>query len=231
MPFGTIAGNVSTRSGDYVSVSGTVITSMSGNIVQISGQVTKISGQQVVVVGDHAILEQDIVTNSIVQLGHPHDDIHEGNDYFVSDIARDLASGTFMQYLVITSTKISHMLINSNITAGSIIRWIESPTVSSNGLAMTTINRNRISGLTTVTTIFRSGIIASGTGTILQIEQIGSIGGGPNQIAARFGGASSEDRNENEWNLKMSGTIYMLEIFTLTSGQNDLSTQFRWYDQ
>lgn len=40
--FGTIAGNVSTRSGDYVSISGTVITSMSGNIIQISGQYVSI---------------------------------------------------------------------------------------------------------------------------------------------------------------------------------------------
>ena len=53
MTLGTIAGNVSTRSGDYVSISGEVITSMSGNIIQISGQsvVSSMSGNTVQISG------------------------------------------------------------------------------------------------------------------------------------------------------------------------------------
>lgn len=43
MVLGTIAGNVSTRSGDYVSISGTVIASTSGNVIQISGQTLSLS--------------------------------------------------------------------------------------------------------------------------------------------------------------------------------------------
>ena len=63
MVLGTIAGNVSTRSGDYVSISGTVIASMSGNIIQISGQTLSLPATTAATIHNAAL---PIIGNSLM---------------------------------------------------------------------------------------------------------------------------------------------------------------------
>lgn len=200
--FGTIAGNVGTRSGDFVGIG-----------------------------GDRQILfEQDVVTRSLADIGHPHEDIHEGEVYYVSDFKTDINSGLFVRYLVQTSTTMPHMLFGVNASPGVIIRLWENPTVTSAGIALTTINRSRVSGVATVTTVYISGVITSGTGTLLEAQVLGNPAAGAGAaFTPGFGGTTSQDRNENEYVLKISGS-YLLETITLSSGTN-INNQFRWYEE
>ncbi len=214
--FNTIAGNVSTLSGDFVTISGSIIASVSGNTIVTAGDLK-------------VPFDQDDVTNSITDVSHPHDDIHDGIANFVTDFQIGLASGTFTRYLVQTSSKIVHMLFNVVATPGVITRIWENPTVSSAGIALTTINRSRVSGIASVTTVYISGVISSGTGTLLEAQVLGLplVVTGPTVVQG-VGGTSNTDRNENEYNLKTSGS-YILEAITLGSGTN-INNQMRWYE-
>lgn len=190
--------------------------------VTVSGNIVQVAGSQFVP------FDQDPITKSFTDVGHPHDDIHEGNVYYVSDIATLRASGSFTQYVATTSSAFSHMLFNVITNAGVIVRLWENPTITSFGLPLTTRNRNRSSGLTTLTTVFRSGVITSGTGTLLDVESVGA-GGGVGATSFIAGGTTAQDRNENEWVLRISGS-YLLETFATVSGAS-LTSQFRWYDE
>lgn len=204
--FGTIAGNIATRSGDIVGICG----------------------------DKQLLFDQDRVTQAQSSIGHPHEEIHEGNGYIVTDTAPSvgvtLTSGGFLRYLVQTSSKIDHMLFGLVANVGVITKIWENPTVGSAGIALTTINHSRVSGITSVTTVLISGVITSGTGTLLEITQIGAptTGAGGN-FNAGFGGSTSSDRNENEYNLKISGS-YLVETLVLGSGAV-VNSQFRWYEE
>jgi hypothetical protein len=214
----------------YFAQNGTsgVIVKIATTFINPSIPAVQVSGNYVTIQGNTFVpFDQDPTTAALIDIGHPHDDIHEGMEFYVSDLAPNVASGTFLNYVVTTSSKLSHMLFNVIVNAGVIIRVRENPTITSFGIALTTINRHRSSGLTPVTTVFQSGVITSGTGTLLDTEAVGA-GGGLGATTFVGGGTTAQDRNENEWVLKISGS-YLLQTFTLVSGAN-VTSQFRWYD-
>lgn len=170
-------------------------------------------------------LEQDSITLSIVELGHPHDDIHEGFKYIASDLVTGLGAGATQLYLLITPSTVPkiHMLFDIISTPGLDITIFEGPAVTVNGTPVAAINQNRGSNNTAALSVFKTPTVTA-NGTQLQIQEIGS-----GNASGKFGGNTSVDRNESEYLLKPN-TAYLIKEVTL-SNSTAITTTFHWYER
>lgn len=167
----------------------------------------------------------DPITGDLIVLQHAHDEIHAGKHFISSDVVKGLGAGATQLYLLTApnTAKRIHMLIVISSAPGSTITIFEAPTVTANGAAMTAINNERNSANTATLLVFKSPTVTV-NGTQLDIEEIGS-----GSTAGKFSGATSNDRNENEFVLKQN-TKYLIQEVALAAS-TDITTKFIWYEE
>lgn len=169
--------------------------------------------------------DQDPVTKSLVDIGHPHNQIHAGDKFVSSDVVTGIGAGATKRYLLITpntATRI-HLLTVVSSAPGSVVTIFETPTITSNGSPLAKINQERNSPKLTTLSVFADPTITV-NGTQLVTEEIGS-----GTAAGKFSGSTSGDRNELEFVLKQN-TAYLITI-TALSPSTDVSTKFHWYEE
>lgn len=152
------------------------------------------------------------------------DNIHSGVAFDVSGYTASLANGSSLIFLGKTGAKQVHFHGFNIVTSAGLatIEFFEGTTVSANGTAVSTPNKNRNS-TTTATMQVYSGSTVTSNGTLLASRHILSVGGG-----AHIEGG--EANVSSEWLLKPN-TNYMFKITNSSGSAIALSASFYFYEK
>ena len=116
----------------------------------------------------------DPISNIPVIMEFAHHQVHEGETYQAVVAPVALANGNSLLYRIVVPAGVyPHMIPELDSTGESWWYLYESPTVTGNGTAIASQNRNRNS-LNVAGTIIYSGATVSANGTLLSASIIGS---------------------------------------------------------
>lgn len=161
----------------------------------------------------------DSITRHLATITHVHHTIHEGNHFFVRDFV-DLGNGATRDMLLITpnTAKLVHLIIAIEHELEGSVKIYEGTVTSADGIAITTINRNRNSSGTPGLVVTHTPTVSS-AGTLLEQDQKGS--------AKKFG---AEGRDAEELLLKRN-TKYLLRMTNETANNNLFNWTLDWYER
>lgn len=176
------------------------------------------------------LLVDNIFRGALLTTPIEHHEIHCGDSYTAHHVA-DLTNGASIDYLIVVpnwgtvdgtnpgddqSIKLAHLIGEVSGEAETSFYIYEGPTVTVNGTAVTSVNRNRNSSKTDFLTIYQ-GATVSATGTRLEYGKLGSgkvLGGAVNRT--------------DEWVLK-NNTTYLLRVTNDTTSNNYHTIRFQYY--
>jgi len=163
------------------------------------------------------ILEDD-VTKALVEMSYEHHKLHGGYLFSYTE-ASDIGNGANRDILIITPSTDDHTHMAMDISAESEAdtKLYEGIGLTSNGISVTSYNRNRNSSNTPQTLLYHTPDGVSG-GTLLFQKHFGS--------GKQFGGGS---RDANEIILKQN-TKYLYRVNNATTGNNFISVELNWYE-
>lgn len=161
--------------------------------------------------------EMDNITYAGVVIDGAHHELHEGNMFEISGAAT-LASGAVLNVLIdlTANTVPPHFIFSFRSTGEMNVQLFEDVVVSANGVAIATINRNRLSNNLSQTKAYTAPTVIA-TGTLLTSAHLGS---GNN--------TGGESRANNEWVLA-HGKKYLIRITSEAAG-NDISYMHEYYE-
>ena len=178
-----------------------------GNIL---GGVYLVDGKSANVVG------VDSSTQTIQTIDYAHHEIHDGS-YFKASATSDLSINNTLDFLLVTpnTTKWGHFFFTVENESEADMKVYEANVLTSNGTAVSAINKNRNSATTASITAFLYPSIGS-TGSQIYTWHSGS---------GRGGGGS--DRNDDEWILKQNSN-YLMRITATAAGW--VAIRAAWYE-
>ena len=171
--------------------------------------------------GDPILLQFDGPTGDLVTIDEPHNEIHEGNSYTVSDV--QAVDTTTIQWQITTpdTSTYAHMLFKVDCT-GEMLVTITEGSDRDDGTALSEINRNRKSSKTATVIVTRTPTNGTTDGTVtIYSAREGTTGMGP------VGGALGGSRGNDEFILK-ANTKYVVSVTTYAGVY--VSAEFDWYE-
>lgn len=190
-------------------------------------------GTKVGAIGNNILVSVDQVettTNSLQVIGYDHAELHDGSSFHFGVIDDDLDNGEelIIAFRTPNTTKWAHLILDVNNTSGSLLEFMESPTITvDSGIQSPIFNRNRnsstISGIQSIETVPVSGQM-----TINPIITIDGIVLQPDLISAGKEKLQGGNRGENEWLLKQD-TIYAVRL-TGTADNGKANINLNWYE-
>jgi hypothetical protein len=198
----------------------TIVTNMmEGDTETALGASDKINALLVYEAIKANLYPQTDTCGGIVVIDSAHEEIHEGNYWFVDDVSASLASGDIKYYYFVTpsDTTYFHSYPQFLGTGEFEIQSYEGATVATNGTEIALLNRNRVIGGTTNFKFYKDPTTPNTTGAIL-VRNV-RVGAGQKAIG--------ESRSENELILKPN-TGYLIKITSRSAG-NFVSTHMNGY--
>jgi len=127
---------------------------------------------------------RDGSTGDVVFIDHAHHEIHEGDSFFVTDIATGVNNAAPKVYIATTpnTTKYAHILYELWSSAAGLWELYENPTITLAGSAMTEFNHDRNSG-TAATVAWTEDATIGAAGTLLMAWRTGGTGLGNTGLA------------------------------------------------
>ena len=142
----------------------------------------------------------DPMTRVINTIEYEHHEIHAGSMFRAGEeVALSNAGTRVIHILTPDTTKWAHLVYNISNTLETEFEWFEAPTVTGNGTAVASYNRNRNS-LTAATTLVFHTPTTTADGTLLSTRREG--------LGKTAGGTA---RSVAEWILEQN-TSYMLRL-------------------
>ena len=151
---------------------------------------------------DGAVADVEPINEALVVQGEVHTNIHRGRWYTASKSVSVASSGTEDFLIVVDASVSMHARFSLAVQHTMAFSVYEQPTVSANGSAITTVNRNRFSA-NTPTGVIYSAPTVTGVGTLMFD---GYIPGGDKHTASGGTGGGFE-----EWILK-TGFSYLFRV-------------------
>jgi hypothetical protein len=160
----------------------------------------------------------EYVTGHVSTTSIIHERIHQGL-YFSHDEAEPaLGSSGALDLLIITDAAAGvHMKLGGSVGDTSRLQLFEGTTVSANGTARTPFNRNRISTVTPLTSVFFAPTI-TGVGTLLEDKVI------PANLHI------SENAADLEWVLPPGGSLYLARLTNLAGSASAATLSLGFYE-
>jgi len=161
--------------------------------------------------------EMDNLTYAGIVIDGAHHELHEGNMFEISGAAT-LASGAILNILIdlTNNTVPAHIIFSFRSTGEMNVQLFEDVVVSANGVAISAINRNRLSANISQLKAYTAPTITN-TGSLLTTAHFGN--------GNNIGG---ESRANNEWILA-HGKKYLIRITSEAAG-NDISYMHEYYE-
>jgi hypothetical protein len=156
----------------------------------------------------------------LVEIGHTHHMVHDGEAYQIWYWANDVADGSSIEILIRTGGDAVHMIYDAVAGGDATAHLIENPTVNAVGTALTEYNLNRTSTNTPSTVTYHTPTVAAGTELVAQLLPGGQgpkAGGG--QVAA-----------DSEWVLKPNED-YVFRVTNISGNAQPLGLVVEWYEQ
>lgn len=154
-----------------------------------------------------------------------HSEVHDGHMFNTSYVWETLADDTTGVFLIDTSTKNAHMVINVMTGGDALVKIWEGATVISSGTGLSEINMNRVSGLTSMANVYHTPTSCDPSTLIFQTFIGGGAGTGPSGTVS--GGAI---RIDTEWIFKKS-ELYVVSVENETGGATFASIVVEWYEE
>jgi hypothetical protein len=167
-----------------------------------------------------ALLTDDI-TGALVQIGVVHHEVHEGDTFIVSLASTAIANNANIAILLRTgNSRYGHLSWYVSAGGDAEFEFIESPTVTNAGTAMTEFNAKRYSTGTAQITAFHTPTVAGGT---IIIDAI--IGGGT-------GGTSAGGVLRSGAEIILStNTDYLLRLTNIAGNAQPAGLVIEWYEE
>lgn len=161
-------------------------------------------------------------TGAKVTIDYSHHEIHEGNNYILTEVNTIASAGT-RAYLITTpnTDTYTHLIFSITSSLKVSMTLTEAPTGLSAGTSLTPINLNRNSTKTASTIIKHTPSGSASGGTLLYTRTVGD-GTTPSQVS------STTQRIQNEIILKKNTVYYFL--ITSAANSNIVNTEFNFYE-
>jgi len=172
--------------------------------------------------GSHVPLNADPYANAIITIESEHAHIHEGEGFQISGEAAAIGAGASAYFLIDPILPV-HWRDYRFIADGAPvdIELFENPTVTDNGTAITSYNRNRLSSHTAQVVVY-SGPTVTDDGTRLYITRIVGTGTGAN--------AKGEVEGlPLEWVVD-NGNTYLMKLTNNDTSDVSIIYNFFWYE-
>lgn len=168
-------------------------------------------------VGISADSSMDSSTRSLSIIEYDHREIHSGYAFTLSSSSAVLGSGNTFNILIMTSSssKLLHLINESEATGEGEIALIENPTITSSGTATTIFNRRRPSSITSNATGYVNCSFTGGT--ILRSFRVG---------AGKSTGGSSRSASER---ILSPSTPYVIQFTSRATGVY-IELKSDWYE-
>ena len=169
--------------------------------------------------GHQANVDNDV--HALVAIAVPHHEVHEGETFYVSRYAEDVADdASIIILLQVGATKEAHCTWAAACGGDAEIQVTENPTVNAAGTAMTEFNMNRHSTETATVVATHTPTVAGGT---LMPNYMVPGGSGGNAV----GGTT---RQNTEWVLDINSD-YVIGIFNRSGQARNMSLAVQWYEE
>jgi hypothetical protein len=182
-------------------------------VVVDSGYTSIVSGSYVIAnlvnqSGDYVHIDSG--SKALETISVVHSKVHDGQMYSITDYDADSDTGSgvntvWLCYTLSTATK-SHAVFELDASNEVLIDFYEGPTVSVTGTEIIARNFDRSSTNSSTMNFYKTAMVDSGQGTLLQHRNIGSATGIP--AGTNIGGVA---RKNTEWILLGSG-VYALTV-------------------
>jgi len=153
----------------------------------------------------------DATTHTLQTIDYAHHEIHAGSHFKASYQDTSMATNDTITLLFVTpdTTEWAHWVLTGQATGAVVIQLYEGTTTSSNGTAVTVVNRNRnISGTANTTLVYHTPTVTT-DGTKIVEKWLGSEG-----FKEDVGGGI---RGDSELILKQN-TKYLIRLTAVSNG-------------
>lgn len=168
--------------------------------------------------GDNLVIDN---TGAMVGIDLVHHTIHEGILFSSTHIFRDVISGASVEMAGITGDKNAHLIVVVKAGGKALIEFENGTTFTSNGEAVTAVNRNATSTNTATASIYHSPDVDE-DGTVFATQ---FIPGGGRQNATIGGEAGTRQEYILEPN-----TNNLIEVTNESPDTEDIFIEFLWYE-
>lgn len=174
--------------------------------------------------GKKSQLLKDYVTDGTIIMMTDHEEVHKGH-FFRAWSYRTVGdnSSTFIKFT--TGEKYIH-LKRTRLWANNAEVWLKLwkiPDSATSVVAFIPRNANHNSSESSTITVGESATVTLGTGTLMDFNIAG--GGGANQAAK-----SGDDVSEDDENILLPSTIYVVQIHNNSGGAANVLARFGWYE-
>lgn len=170
-------------------------------------------------------LRADRIIDTLKTISTIHSEVHDGHMYNASYIWETLADDATGVFLIDTSTKNAHAVINVATGGNAQVKIYEDAVMISSGTGLSEINMNRVSGRTPMANIYHSPESVLPTTLIFQTF----VGGGAG-VGAATTASGGTTRIDTEWIFKKN-ELYVVSVENESGGAAFTSIVVEWYEE